>query len=219
MSSGTTRCVARRTVRAVGTVGALIEAEDGDTARRLAVWVGQHPDRDLLDEVIPGARTLYLAGDRDVLRRVARQAASAELPPLNTADGTRLHVVDVRYDGLDLVEAAHRLGMTPTELVTYHTSDEFVVQFFGFSPGQAFFAPLPRELHLPRRSSPRVRVPMGAVAIANEFTVIYPQDSPGGWNLIGTRVSPALWDTESDPPNRVSVGDRVRFRAVPCPPS
>ena len=204
----------RRAVRAVGNVGALVEAEDGTTAQRLALWVSRHSDRDLLDEVIPGARTVYLAGPPDVVRRIGRQAATADLPALDTSAGSRLHTVDVRYDGLDLVEAALRLGLTPAALVERHTRTEFTVQFFGFSPGQAFFAPLPEELRLPRRSSPRVRVPMGAVAIANEFTVIYPRDSPGGWNLIGTRISAPLWDEESDPPNQVSIGDRVRFRAV-----
>ena len=205
---------ARRPIRPVGVLGAIIEAEDGDTAQRLAVWVGHHPDRALLDEVVPGACTLFLAGPPDVLGRVARQVASVVLPPANGETASRLHVIDVRYDGFDLIESSERLGLTPAELVERHTAPEFIVQFFGFSPGQAFFAPLPDALRLPRRPSPRVRVPMGAVAIANEFTVIYPQDSPGGWNLIGTRVSPPLWDTESDPPNKVAVGDRVRFRAV-----
>lgn len=215
MSTSSVRPATRRVLRPVGLIGVLIEAEDGPTAQRMAAWVGDHPDRNLLDEVVPGARTLFLAGPTRIVRRIASQAADAELPATGIAASSRLATVDVRYNGPDLDEAAARLALTPAELVGLHTGREFVVQFFGFSPGQAFVGALPRQLQLPRRSSPRVRVPMGAVAIANEFTVIYPQDSPGGWNLIGTRVSPPLWDAEADPPNLVSVGDRVRFRAVP----
>jgi KipI family sensor histidine kinase inhibitor len=184
-------------------------------AQRLATWVGEHVDRPRLQEVVPGARTLYLAGPPDVIKRVALQAAAVELLPASGTTTSRLVSIDVRYDGLDLVETAKTLHLTPSDLVDLHTSREFVVQFFGFSPGQAFFADLPPELRLPRRPSPRLNVPMGTVAIANEFTVIYPQTSPGGWNLIGTRVSSPLWNTEADPPNLVSIGDRIQFRSVP----
>lgn len=214
MSTSTDDSRPRRRIRAIGTVGALIEADNGPEAQRLAAWVATHPERNQLDEVIPGARTLYLAGPSDVLRCVARQAAAVHLPPADSSSESRLVVIDVRYDGLDLTGASLSLGLTPGELVDLHTASEFVVQFFGFSPGQAFFSELPTQLRLPRRSSPRVRVPMGSVAIANEFTVIYPMDAPGGWNLIGTRVSPPLWDSAAEPPNRVAVGDRIRFRAV-----
>jgi KipI family sensor histidine kinase inhibitor len=201
-------------VRAVGAVGALVEASNGHEAQALATWAASHPARDRLEEVIPGACTLYIAGPPDAVHRVARDAACVVLAKSEVATGSRLVTIDVRYDGLDLAEASSSLGLSPDELVKFHTGQEFVVQFFGFSPGQAFFAELPEQLRLPRRQSPRVRVPGGAVAIANEFTVIYPQDSPGGWNLIGTRVSEPLWDTAADPPNLVSIGDRIRFRAV-----
>ena len=198
----------------MGLLGAIIDVEDGPTAQGLAVWVAGHPDRHLLDEVVPGARTLYIAGEPSTVRRVAGQAADLTLAPADGAVDSRLVTIDIRYDGMDLVETAHRLALTPEELVDQHTGHPLEVRFFGFSPGQAFFGDLPEELRLPRRSTPRVRVPSGAVAIANEFTVIYPAESPGGWNLIGTRVSAPLWDIAADPPNRVRVGDRVRFRAV-----
>ena len=92
-----------------------------------------------------------------------------------------------------------------------HQEVEYEVAFFGFAPGQAFFAEIPAGLRVPRRSVPRTRVPSGALAIANEFTIIYPESSPGGWNLIGRRVGPPLWVPGAQPPNAVDVGDRVRF--------
>lgn len=207
--------VQTRRVRSVGNVGALIEASSGAEAQYLASWVARHRDRDQLTEVIPGARTLYIAGPSEIVRTVATTAARIEASAGDVErTPSQLMLIDVRYDGPDLYECATTLGLAPDALIGLHTANEYVVQFFGFSPGQAFFADLPPELQMPRRPSPRLRVPTGAVAIANEYTVIYPQQSPGGWNLIGTRVSPPLWDPTADPPNRVSVGDRIRFRAV-----
>lgn len=208
--------VPTRRIRSVGTVGALIEASSGSEAQFLASWVAGHVLRDQLTEVIPGARTLYIAGPSDVVRLIASEAAVTDAidSTLEQVPSPRTMWIDVRYDGPDLHESAERLNMSSAELVEMHTSTEYLVQFFGFSPGQAFFAELPPQLRLPRRPSPRLRVPMGAVAIANEFTVIYPRQSPGGWNLLGTRVSQPLWDPSANPPNLVAVGDRIRFRAV-----
>jgi len=201
-------------IRPVGDAAILIDAPDARTVQRLARWVDDWDDRDGLAEVIPGARTLYVAATRGRLTRLAAELSTAELPEPQVSTRPRVVTVDVRYDGLDLRDVAARTGLSVAEVIDLHTSTDFEVEFFGFAPGQAFLAGLPEVMRLPRRPTPRVRVPSGAVAVANEFTVIYPQDSPGGWNLIGTRVSAPLWDISAEPPNRVSVGDRVRFR--PC---
>src|SRR5699024_2535894 len=63
------------------------------------------------------------------------------------------------------------------------------------------------------RSSPRTAVPAGAVAIAGDFSAVYPRQSPGGWQLLGTTNTP-MWDSQAEPPALVQPGDRVRYRAV-----
>lgn len=201
-------------VRRVGSSAILVEVRDARKVRRLSQWADGRADRHQLDEVIPGARTLYIAASSDRLKQIRRELQELRLPDIDDSRPTRVVVVDVRYDGLDLDEVADRTGLTRSEVVERHSAIEYPVEFFGFAPGQAFMAGLPESLRLPRRSTPRLHVPAGAVAVANEFTVIYPQDSPGGWNLIGTRVSAPLWDSAATPPNRVEVGDRVRLR--PC---
>src|SRR6478752_2421824 len=84
------------------------------------------------------------------------------------------------------------------------------VGFGGFAPGFAYLVDGDPRLHVPRRGEPRTRVPAGSVALAGDFSGIYPQDSPGGWQLIGT-TDAVLWDVDRDPPALLAPGTSVRF--------
>ncbi|MBC3191082.1 allophanate hydrolase subunit 1 [Pseudonocardia sp. C8] len=201
------------TVRKVGERGLLIELAAGIDSHRVAAWVRRHEVRAQLTEVVPAARTVFVLGDPDAVRQVAEGVESATIPEAESR-ASKTVIVPVRYDGPDLSDVAELTGLSEREVIEAHTGTEFTVSFFGFAPGQAFFAPLPDRVRVPRRTSPRTRVPSGSVAIANEFTIIYPLDSPGGWNLIGTRMGPSLWDVRAEPPNAVAVGDRVVFEQV-----
>ncbi|MET0766221.1 MAG: carboxyltransferase domain-containing protein, partial [Aeromicrobium sp.] len=86
--------------------------------------------------------------------------------------------------------------------------------YFGFAPGLAMLTGVPPAIAVPRRDSPRVRTPPGAVAIANEHTLVYPGGTPGGWNIIATYRGDPLWDARATPPNAVAVGDRIVFRGA-----
>jgi KipI family sensor histidine kinase inhibitor len=120
------------------------------------------------------------------------------------------HEIPVRYDGPDLHEVATRTGLSPDEVVARHAAASYHVLAVGFRPGFGYLGPLDARLQLPRRDSPRPRVPAGSVAIAADMTAVYPGHSPGGWHLIGsTEVS--LFDPSADPPGRLAVGDTVRF--------
>lgn len=201
--------------RAVGDVGLLIELHDRVTRGRVAAWLDGHELRNRMREVIPGAATVFIDAPLDVLAAVKADLAEAELPAANVRSSSRVITVDVRYDGPDLDEVASALRVSRREVIDLHTGATYAVEFFGFAPGLAFLGELPPSLRVPRRSSPRLRVPAGAVAIANEFSIVYPSDSPGGWSVIGTRLSEPLWDVDKTPPNAVAIGDLVRFRARP----
>jgi len=88
----------------------------------------------------------------------------------------------------------------------------------GFLPGFAYLGPLPERLEMPRKGTPRLRVPAGAVAVAGGMTAVYPAATPGGWNLIGRTTTP-LFDPGRDPPSLIQPGDRVRFARVRDLPS
>ena len=83
----------------------------------------------------------------------------------------------------------------------------------GFSPGQPYIGGLDPRLSVPRRATPRTRMPMGAVAIANAQTAVYPYETPGGWNIIG-RTPLRVFDPARDPASLFAPGDRVRFVAI-----
>jgi len=93
------------------------------------------------------------------------------------------------------------------------TAAELTVAFGGFAPGFGYLTGLPKQLHVPRRATPRTRVPAGAVGLAGEFAGVYPRPSPGGWQLVG-RTDVVLFDPNREPPALLSPGTRVRFREV-----
>jgi inhibitor of KinA len=123
------------------------------------------------------------------------------------------HTIPVRYDGEDLPDVARLTGIDVDEVVRIHSSGDYRVFVIGFVPGFAYLGPLDSRLVLPRRESPRKRVPAGSVAIAENQTGVYPSETPGGWHLIG-RTDLKMFDVSRIRPSMLAVGDRVRFVAA-----
>lgn len=161
-------------------------------------------------DVVPAARTVLVHHAGIDLAPVLDAVAAA---PALSPDAGRSVEIAVRYDGADLADVAAATGLTTQEVITLHTSVEHRVAFCGFLPGFAYLVGLPPVLHLPRRSTPRTRVPAGAVAIAGEFASVYPAASPGGWHLLG-HTDAVMWDESRAAPSLLVPGDRVRFVAT-----
>jgi KipI family sensor histidine kinase inhibitor len=126
------------------------------------------------------------------------------------------HEIPVVYggsDGPDLGDIARAAGLSEAEVVALHTSRPMPVLMIGFMPGYPYIGELPEPLRLPRRAEPRVAVPAGSVAIANDQTGIYQTRSPGGWHIIG-RTEVRLFDPLREPPALLQAGDDVRFVAL-----
>ena len=158
---------------------------------------------------VPGWSTLLVTTDgtvQDLTTAIQELAGTAA----HAAPAPRVHTIPVTYDGADLDDVATTCGLTVDEVVRLHSSADYVVAFLGFSRGFPYLAGLPAQLHLPRRDTPRARVPAGSVAIASDQSGIYPSASPGGWHLLGT-TSLQLFDPAADPPTALSPGDLVRF--------
>jgi KipI family sensor histidine kinase inhibitor len=130
-------------------------------------------------------------------------------PHASEAAGTT-HTFPVTYDGEDLQSTAERLGLGVEEVVSLHSGRAYVVAAIGFRPHFGYLWELDKRLVLPRLEAPRVRVRAGSLAIAGEQTAVYPEESPGGWRILG-RVEPAFC-AEHCP--RLRVGDTVRFAPV-----
>jgi allophanate hydrolase subunit 1 len=166
---------------------------------------------DEVEDVVPGARTV-LVRHRGALRDGLRALLLAPPPAPPPAAASVVHI-DVSYDGDDLDEVAATVGVSVAEVVRRHTAPTYVAAFCGFAPGFAYLVGLDPLLQLPRRATPRTRVPAGSVAVAAEFTAVYPTASPGGWHLLG-RTSTVMFDVDRRPPAVVEPGTRVRFSAV-----
>ncbi|MBP8310364.1 MAG: 5-oxoprolinase subunit PxpB [Burkholderiaceae bacterium] len=126
---------------------------------------------------------------------------------------TRLVDIPVCYGGdlgPDLDEVASTCGMPAGEVIARHAASPHVVYMLGFAPGFPYMGGLDPRLAMPRRSTPRVRIPPGSVAIAREQSAVYTFETPGGWNLIGCTPL-ALFTPQADPPTLLRPGDRIRF--------
>jgi KipI family sensor histidine kinase inhibitor len=164
-------------------------------------------------EVVTGACTVLVMLDASA-DRGAVSATLADAEPLSGGAGTNaLVTLEVRYDGADLDNVAESCGLTEAEVVARHCGVEYEVAFVGFAPGFAYLRGLDPALNMPRLTTPRTRVPAGAVAIADHWSAVYPRESPGGWRLLGT-TSATLWDLGRSAPALLSEGTRVRFSAV-----
>ncbi len=146
----------------------------------------------------------YFAGEPRV--DSGRIAALAELSDDDAPP--REITLRVAYDGPDLDAVAHAARLEPDEVRRLHAEAVYTVDTIGFAPGFAYLTGLAPRLQLPRRATPRPRVPAGSLAIADAFTAVYPFDSPGGWHLIGRVVDARMFDTRGA---LLQLGDRVRF--------
>jgi KipI family sensor histidine kinase inhibitor len=164
-------------------------------------------------DLVPAARTVLVVLDRapsdlDVatLRRLSPEAA-------DTGPARAAVELPVVFDGADLADVAELTGRSAGAVVSALTTAEFTVAFGGFAPGFGYLSGLPDDLHVPRRATPRTRVPAGSVALAGPFAGVYPQASPGGWQLVG-RTDAVLFDVDREPPALLVPGTPVRFRDV-----
>ena len=172
-----------------------------------------------LVETIPTFRSLMVQYDPLVTSRAKLEAEVLDLARSSgdaPAASARSWSIPVCYDedlGEDLAELGAASGLSREELIGLHSGAEFFVYMLGFMPGFAYMGGLPEPLRRPRRSSPRLKVPPGSVAVAESLCAIYPWESPGGWHLIG-RTPVSFFDLRRQPPILLAAGDRVRFHAI-----
>ena len=193
-----------------GSTALLAELDGLDEVLALYAALVEDPPEGVVD-IVPAGRTVLVVVDpaRADLARVERAIRSAR-PRYGRAATGDLVEIPVHYDGEDLADVGSLLGCDPTEVVRRHTAEEWTVAFCGFAPGFGYLTGANYQWDIPRRSSPRTSVPQGSVALAGEFTGIYPRASPGGWRLIG-HTDLAVFDLQRDPPALLRPGIRVRF--------
>ncbi len=124
--------------------------------------------------------------------------------------------IPVCYDtqfGIDLEELSVGLKLSVEEIIELHSETIYTIYFIGFLPGFLYLGGLDSRLHFPRKATPRLKTPKGSVAIGGSQTGIYPQESPGGWNLTGN--TPILFfDLTKEQPCFAKSGDKIKFIPV-----
>lgn len=190
-----------------------------DSTADVLAWTATLTEAQLLGvlDIVPASRTIlvkladprYQAPTRQRLGKLQLKPGAAPVRPAGQADVT----IDVVYDGADLHEVASLTGLTPAQVIAAHTGTPWQVGFMGFAPGFAYLVGGDERLQVPRRAEPRTSVPAGAVALAGEFSGVYPRQSPGGWQLIG-RTDAVLFDVDRDQPALLTPGTWVQFRAI-----
>ncbi|MFI7705151.1 allophanate hydrolase subunit 1 [Nonomuraea sp. NPDC049480] len=199
-------------LRRCGDTALLVELRDLDEVVQLYDALAADPPPGVTD-VLPAARTVLVRFEPPASPSEVESAVRAVQPAAGLR--TRMGEVEIPvvYDGADLADVAALTGLTEREVVTAHTRTPWIVAFCGFAPGFGYLIGGDSRLAVPRRSESRVRVPAGSIALAGEFSGVYPRESPGGWQLIG-RTGVTVWDIDAHPPALLKPGVRVRFTEV-----
>ena len=193
--------------------GVLVEVADLAQVIALGAALEADPLPGVAD-VVPAGRTVLLRLEPGADPAAVADAVTVLPLAAEVSHGVGETVtVPVHYDGEDLADIAELTGLSPREVVRAHTAATWTVAFCGFAPGFGYMVGDDPRLHVPRRGEARTRVPKGSVALAGEFTGVYPRSSPGGWQLLG-RTDAVTWDLDRNPPGLLRPGVRVRFEEV-----
>ena len=181
----------------------------------IAARASRHADAlSAITELIPAARTLFIRFNPLLTTRVELEVAVQELDTqVDVAHAAHAISIPVTYDGEDLAEVADMLGLSSEAVIARHCGTPWSVAFVGFAPGFAYLTGGDPCFDVPRRATPRLSVPAGAVGLAGKFSGVYPRPSSGGWQLIGHTDVP-MWDDSAKVPALLQPGDTVRFAPV-----
>ena len=147
---------------------------------------------------------------RNKLKRVLEQCGTASSKRGRLVELPAYYALE---SGMDLERIAKHAKLTVEQVITLHQAQEYRVYAIGFAPGFAYLGEVDERIAMPRLTTPRLKVPKGAIAIADRQTAVYPAQSPGGWNVIG--LCPLdMFNAQAEPTMPVEVGDRVKFVAI-----
>jgi len=128
----------------------------------------------------------------------------------------KIITIDVYYGletGFDLQKISFEKKLTIDEIINIHTSKIYDVYAIGFLPAFAYLASVDERISTARLSTPRALIPKGSVGIADNQTAVYPQNSPGGWNIIG-KTALELFDKNLESLSIFEVGNKVKFNSI-----
>jgi len=204
-------------------VSAKVQQAEQLIRKAMAQELGYELAKDIID-LVPSYASLMVMFNmmttdhhqvRNKLRTLLQTIDQNSTEQVNSykANLVELPVYYSHESGPDLSVIAQRAQLTVEQVIELHQAQEYRVYAIGFAPGFAYLGEVDERIAAPRLATPRMKVPKGAVAIADRQTAVYPSVSPGGWNLIG--LCPVnMFDAKASPSMPVNVGDRVKFNAI-----
>lgn len=216
-----------RTVLLTHTSDGTAKVDIGQQCTRIADLLRSENIAGVLD-IVPAFNTVALHfqprlfGAGPSFINLAAKVGAALTTVINTSNPdntTRTIDIPVCYGGdygPDLADVAQHCKLSQTEVISLHSATSAYVFMLGFAPGAPYAGIHDARLDIPRRSTPRISLPAGSVAMANRQTIIYPNASPGGWHVIGA-TPVTLFNPDAKPPSLLTAGDYLRF--VPITPA
>jgi KipI family sensor histidine kinase inhibitor len=173
---------------------------------------------DGVTETVPTYRSLLVHYDPvrigfDELGERLMALVRLPAPPPTKTRRWRIPVAYGDEHGIDLETIAKTLNTTPDDIVARHLAGDYRVAMIGFTPGWSYLSGLDDSLQMPRRASPRLLTPSGAISIGGLQTGIQCLAGPSGWHLIG-RTAMRTYQLHRDPVFLLEPGDAVTFHAV-----
>jgi hypothetical protein len=207
----------KASVYSYGERSVLIELADTNPTAYLSSLRKTYPTA----EIRSGLQSLVITFDEIADHTESVKVALESIQPNSEETHGKTLIIDVEYDGADLSDVCNALGISKTQLVSFHTAITWQVALIGFAPGFPYLVPTnlnQKEAkllsQLERLAIPRTKVPAGSVALATGMCCVYPSSMPGGWNLIGTTEEKLFDSNNSNQPALLQVGDLVQFREV-----
>lgn len=186
--------------------------------RSLVDCLKSNPIKGIID-IIPTYRSLLINYDcRKISGDKLVKAIKKHIDKCNTGSDNkkRIFVVPVCYEGEfapDMKNVCDHNKLTPEEVISIHTSSDYLIYMLGFLPGFPYLGGLDERIHTPRLESPRTSISEGSVGIGGKQTGIYPMASPGGWQLIG-KTPIKVYDSKRENPIPYNTGDYIRFKPI-----
>ncbi|WP_407333399.1 5-oxoprolinase subunit PxpB [Enterovibrio sp. 27052020O] len=186
-----------------------------------AIFQIQHALGNLVTDIIPSYNSILVSFDLtrtdrfDIIKRIKHALATHAESLSNDSDRVLVEIPVYYGDdvALDMADVCLKTGLDADAVIKLHSEREYRVYAIGFSPGFAYLGSLDDAIVMPRKSTPRLKVPTGSVGLADNQTAIYPSSTPGGWQIIGrTPLNMIDWDSETLA--RVNVGNRVKFSPI-----
>ena len=216
--------VKKPTLKYAGDQGLLVEFGDkidvklNDEVRNLTFQLDQSKEEWIID-LVPSYKSLLVIFNPTLATRkyIENYILELAIDLGETSESTdRVIKIPTLYGadfGMDLEFVASNSNLTTKEVISLHSEPNYRVYMIGFAPGFPYLGGLNKKLSTPRLDTPRIKIPSGSVGIAESQTGIYPNDSPGGWQLIG-RTPLNLFDPNREQPSLLVAGDYIKFEPL-----